>query len=202
MRHDWEENYQEGDTPWDSGQPELLLVEAVETGLLPPGRALELGCGTGTDAGYLQAAGYQVTGVDLSPTAIEQARRKVPQVTFGVLDVVLEPLPEGPFDLVFDRGCFHVFAEAEKQARFAEKVASVLRPHGAWLSLIGSTEGAPREHGPPRRNAREIVAAIEPALELVSLRAAAFHDTHGNPPAWFCLSRRRDQPAQPSSAPF
>ncbi|MGE0491361.1 MAG: class I SAM-dependent methyltransferase [Vulcanimicrobiota bacterium] len=202
MRHDWEENYQEGDTPWDSGQPELMLVEAVEAGLLPPGRALELGCGTGTNAAYLAEAGYEVIGVDLSETAIEKARAKASQVAFMVLDIMAESLPPGPFDLVFDRGCFHVFSEPDKQARFVERVASVLRPHGAWLSLLGSTEGAPREHGPPRRSAREIVAAIEPALAIVSLRAAAFHDTHGNPPAWFCLSRRRQQPAQPSTPPF
>jgi hypothetical protein len=59
-----------------------------------------------------------------------------------------------------------------------------------WLSLIGSTEGPPREFGPPRRSAREIVLAVE-------LRSAEFrgHDVK----AWFCLSRRRTIPAQPST---
>lgn len=65
----------------------------------------------------------------------------------------------------------------------------MLTPSGLWLSMIGSTEGLPREVGPPRRSAREVILAIEPALEIVELRAAEFH-VHGAR-AWFCLSRRR-----------
>jgi hypothetical protein len=72
-----------------------------------------------------------------------------------------------------------------------------LEPGGFWLSLIGSTEGPPRESGPPRRSAREVTLAIEPALEIVELRSTEFrgHDAK----AWFCLSRRRTMPAAAST---
>jgi hypothetical protein len=63
--------------------------------------------------------------------------------------------------------------------------------------LIGSTEGPPREFGPPRRSAREVTLAIEPALEIVELRSAEFRGN--NATAWFCLSRQRTMPAQPST---
>jgi hypothetical protein len=63
--------------------------------------------------------------------------------------------------------------------------------------MIGSTEGPAREVGPPRRSAREIVHAIEPALEIVEFRSAEFHGTDAK--AWFCLSRRRTGAAQASS---
>ena len=86
------------------------------------------------------------------------------------------------------------------RSRFAERVAAVLAPNGLWLSLIGSTEGPPRDVGPPRRSARDVVAAIEPALELVALREARFDPKSDTPlHAWVCLSRRRELPAQPSS---
>jgi len=98
---------------------------------------------------------------------------------------------------VFDRGCFHVFDEAEERQRFAAQVAAVLAPDGLWLSLIGSTEGPAREVGPPRRSEREVTLAIEPALEIVELRSAEFHGN--NAKAWFCLSRKRTMPAQPST---
>jgi hypothetical protein len=119
---------------------------------------------------------------------------------FSVQDFLAGEPPQGPFQLVFDRGCFHVFDEAEERARFAARVAGVLAPAGQWLSLIGSTEGPAREVGPPRRSAREVLAAIEPALELRELRAVAFR-TQGPraAEAWLCVARRRELPAQPST---
>ena len=74
-------------------------------------------------------------------------------------------------------------------ARFAAQIAAILAPGGLWLSLIGSTEGPAQEAGPPRRSAREVILAIEPALEIQALRAAEFHGQGAK--AWFCLARRR-----------
>ena len=108
---------------------------------------------------------------------------------FVTLDVLAAAPANGPFDFVFDRGCFHVFDEPEERAQFAARVAAALVPGGLWLSVVGSTEGPPREVGPPRRSAREVTLAIEPVLEIVELRAAEFRE-HGAQ-AWFCLSRRR-----------
>jgi hypothetical protein len=90
-----------------------------------------------------------------------------------------------------------VFDEPDERQRFAARVAAVLAPGGLWLSLIGSTEGSPREVGPPRRSAVEVTLAIEPALEVVELRSAEFHGS--NAKAWFCLSRQRTRLAQPST---
>jgi hypothetical protein len=116
---------------------------------------------------------------------------------FATLDFLAAPVPGGPYQFVFDRGCFHVFDEPDERVRFAAHVADAMAPGGLWLSLIGSTEGPPREVGPPRRSARDIAIAIEPALEIVELHSAEFrgHDAK----AWFCLSRLRTVPAQPSS---
>ena len=84
--------------------------------------------------------------------------------------------------------------------RFAERVASLLAPGGQWLSLIGSTEGGPRDSGPPRRSARDVVQALEPYVELVELRAVYFEAVlESQPRAWVCRSRRRDVPAVPST---
>ena len=131
--------------------------------------------------------------------AAVKAGPDAPRVTFAMHDF-LEDTLAGSFDFVFDRGCFHVFDEPEQRARFAQRVADVLRPEGVWLSLVGSTEGPAREHGPPRRSARDIVAALEPFLEIVSLRATEFDvDLPTAARAWVCLARRRTVPAQPST---
>ncbi len=199
----WNEHYASGQTPWDSGEPDPALVAAVEAGTIPAGRALEVGCGTGTNALWLAAHGFDALGVDVSPLAIDRARAKMGDgrtaCRFEVLDFLKDP-PEGPFDFVFDRGCFHVFDAPEVRARFAALVAGVLRPGGLWLSLIGSTEGAARDTGPPRRSARDIASAVEPVLEIVQLRSIHFDlDLEMPPAAWLCLSRVRAVPAQPST---
>jgi hypothetical protein len=93
-----------------------------------------------------------------------------------------------------------VFDAPDVRARFAALVAGVLAPGGRWLSLIGSTEGAPRETGPPRRSARDIANAVEPSLEIIELRSIQFDVGVDLPPAaWLCLSRVRAMPAQPST---
>ena len=186
--------------PWDSGTPDEHLVDAVRVGLVTPGRTLEVGCGTGTNALWLAQQGFEVVGVDVSRLAIEKARSKAPMCRFEMLDFLATDPPGGLFDFVFDRGCWHVFDNAADRERFAARVAEQLAPGGHWLSLIGSTEGAAREVGPPRRSARDVTTAIEPVLEILGLRTMIFDVQQPEPPkAWMCLSRRRDIPAQPST---
>jgi len=173
------------------------------------GRVLEIGCGTGTNALWLASQGFEVLALDLAPLAVERARAKAAAAprdaaescSFEVHDFLNGEPPPGSFQLVFDRGCFHVFDDSKDQLTFAARVGKLLANGGHWLSLLGSTEGPAREMGPPRRSAREILQAIEPAVELVQLRAMDFDGPPGAPPpkAWFCLSRRRDVAAQPSS---
>lgn len=200
---DWNQRYADGDVPWDTNEPDPHLVELVDAGVLQPGRVLEIGSGTGTNALWLAARGFDVHGIDVSPLAVEQARTKAgateAKVRFSVLDLFTGEL-EGAYDLVLDRGVLHIFDEPEVQARFARRVAELLHPQGQWLSLLGSTEGPDRDHGPPRRSVRDIANAIEPVLELVWLRATYFD---ANLPtrvkAWLVLSRPRSVPAQPST---
>jgi len=197
----WNDSYASGPLPWDTGQPEPLLVEFINSGMVTPCRTLEIGAGTGTNAIWLAERGFDVLGVDVSPLAVEKAVAKMERgdlnCRFATLDFLAAPPPGGPFQFVFDRGCFHVFDEPDERQQFTLQVAAALEPGGLWLSLIGSTEGPQRETGPPRRSAREITMAIEPALEIVELRSAEFGGRDAK--AWFCLSRKRTVPAQPSS---
>lgn len=197
----WNEAYASGHLPWDTGQSEPLLVEFVNSGAVTPSTALEIGAGTGTNAIWMAERGFDVLGIDISPLAVERARAKMEgralRCRFATWDFLAALPPDGPFQFVFDRGCFHAFDEPDERQQFAVQVAATLAPGGLWLSLIGSTEGPPREVGPPRRSAREVALAIEPALEIVELRAAEFPGHKAK--AWFCLSRQRTVPWQPST---
>lgn len=199
-RPSWNESYASGQLPWDTGEPEPLLVEFVASGGVTPARTLEIGAGTGTNAIWLAERRFDVLGIDVSPLAVERAHAKLAGralgCRFSTWDFLAAAPPGGPFQFVFDRGCFHVFDEPGERQRFTAQVAAALAPDGLWLSLIGSTEGPPRDVGPPRRSAREVALAIEPALEIVELRSAAFRE---GAMAWFCLSRKRTIPAHPST---
>lgn len=202
---DWNARYATGDLPWDSGHPSEHLVEVVGSRVIPAGRTLEIGCGTGTNSVWLAGQGFDVLGVDLSPLAVERARAKAAAAhadhcRFESLDFLAADPPGGPFQFVFDRGCFHTIDEDDTRARFAARVAALLVPGGQWLSLIGSTEGPARDTGPPRRSARDIMTAVEPSLELVVMRTIALDSlATPRPRAWLCLSRRREIEAQPST---
>ena len=203
-RSDWNDRYVTGDIPWDTGEPLDYLVDFVRSRPVPPGRALDVGCGTGTNSIWLARQGFDVLGVDLSDIAIGRAREKLGDsdvpCRFAALDILSDPVPGGPFDFVFDVGCFHIFDESEERALFAERVAAVLDQDGFWLSLIGSTEGPERDHGPPRRSLRDVVNAIEPSLEIIEIRSTDFRAHLPTPAAaWVCVARQRRVPAQPST---
>ena len=86
--------------PWDTGRPQPALVEWLKRTRPRPGRALDLGCGTGTNVIYLARHGFQVTGVDIARLAIARARRKARragvQARFLVADVTDLPPDLGP----------------------------------------------------------------------------------------------------------
>ncbi len=125
--------------PWDTGisPPELVAVIEGEH-KLAPGKALDLGCGTGTNCIYMAQHGWEVSGVDFMARALEKASRKAAaagvQVKFYKGDVTrLGNLPlRGPFDLLLDLGCFHGLP-AQGQAAYAEGVAALSRPGAVFL---------------------------------------------------------------------
>lgn len=119
---------------WDTGisPPELLAF--IQTH--PPGRALDLGCGTGTNVITLARHGWQVTGLDFAGRAIRTARQKAQaagvQVELRVADVSDRRELTGAYDLILDMGCFHSLSP-EKRAAYRENIKHRLRPGGAYL---------------------------------------------------------------------
>jgi len=196
----WDERYRTGDLPWDTGRHDGNLERALAEGVVAPCAALEIGCGTGTNAIWLARAGFRVTALDVSAPAVDMARDKAAaegaDVEFLVTDILTDPVPSAPFGFVFDRGCFHSFDEPAERSTFARAVWGALADDGLWLSLIGSTDGPDREIGPPRRSLADIAAAVEPLFEILSARTTRFDSDQPDPPrAWACVMRKRATPA-------
>lgn len=121
-----------GNTPWDSGitPPELYDFMASH----PAGRALDIGCGTGTNIVTLANAGWQVTGFDFAPRAISVAKRKLHRADINASvftdDATRMQNIHGTFDLALDLGCFH---SIENKADYLTQLTRILKPGGHWL---------------------------------------------------------------------
>jgi len=193
----FEDRYRAGDTPWDHDAPDRNLVDIVTGRPVHHCRALDIGCGTGVNAIWLARQQFTVTACDISPTAIDMARTKAAGLegncTFLVADILKGKISGSPFGLVFDRGCLHTVEAGDERRQFAANVASCLEAGGLWLTLTGNADEPEREVGPPRLTARELVDAVEPLFELLSLSAGHFGSDQPDPPkAWICLMRKRD----------
>ncbi len=182
--------------PWDIGKPDFNLIHMVKTTPIPPCKTLEVGCGTGDNAIWLAQTGFDVLAVDSSPIAIERAKSKAAtadvKCTFQVLDIFRNHVEGGPFRFAFDRGFLHIIDSNETRQQFAESLGGYLEETGLWLSILGNADQVRLGPGPPQRTARDIVYAVEPFFEVLSLVSGHFESKHADPArAWVCLMKKR-----------
>ncbi|MGH7918391.1 MAG: class I SAM-dependent methyltransferase [Candidatus Dormibacteraceae bacterium] len=148
---------------WDRGVPDEGLVDLVEGDQrLSPGRALDIGCGTGTETIYLAAHGWEATGVDMVSRALTLSRRKATAagVSARFVEADATRLQEfgigGGYGLLLDFGCFHTLPADQRDA-YVESVSRAAAP-GATFLLVGFTR-------PPR------VAPMHAGLSTEEVRA-------------------------------
>ena len=100
---------------WHLSRPSPELIAALGDGWLPPrGRVLDVGCGLGTETGYLASAGWQAAGIDLSETALARAAAGYGDAAFLRADVRRLPFQPHCFDAAVDRGCFHYLPPGDR----------------------------------------------------------------------------------------
>jgi SAM-dependent methyltransferase len=190
----WEERYRTGDTPWDTGRPSSELQRVLAEENVRPCRALELGCGSGTNAVWLAQQGFDMTAIDLSPLAISRARARAAaegaQVHFVCADV-LDPPDLGTFDFFFDRGCYHVVRRMDVQS-YLRTLLWVTHPATVGLVLAGNAR-EPRDPGPPVVEERELCEEFGAVFDIVWLREFRFDQVEAGGVqflGWSCFLRR------------
>lgn len=168
-------------------------------------RAIELGCGTGTNAVYLAEQGWDVTAVDLAPQALEQAQRRTADAQragrfaggaqpprFVVGDVTQLDAITGPFDFVFDRGCYHCVRRAGLLGGYISTVRR-LTVTGSRILILAGNPDAGEPGGPPKVTAAELMADFEKLCRIERLAAMRFEEADGSdgPLGWSLSMTRR-----------
>ncbi len=195
----WDDRYKTGETPWDSGEPSKELQRVLSDRNIAPCRALELGCGTGTNAIYLAQRGFTVTALDLAPRAVEQARTKAARagviVDFRQADLLHLPDQGSAFPFVFDRGVYHHLRNVDLPG-FLGVLLRVTQSGGLYLTLAGNANDPNAGKGPPCVRAHELCLELSPIFDLVQLREFNFDRItfEGKPfehLGWSALLRRK-----------
>ncbi len=133
------ERYESGEVPWDSDSPPPEVTDLA--GGLPPGKALDLGCGYGRASIFLAEQGWQLDAVDFVPEAISQAAERAKdagvaaQIQFHVSSVTNLSFLKPPYDLALDVGCMHVLNH-EELIGYRDELLRLLRPGAKYLLFV------------------------------------------------------------------
>lgn len=174
--YDGEAAYAPGEPGWNIGelQPELAALERRGLFRSP---VLDSGCGVGVTAQVLAERGYEVVGLDVSATAIEQARQAAPEpgtaVTFDVADLSKDTGYSDHFNTVIDGLVFHCLPESARDGYIAS-IARALTRGGRFFALVFATDAFPpdSEFGPRPFTQDQLYGVVAKHLIVDELRAA------------------------------
>ncbi len=138
MEEQWESDYSKADIPnlpWEAFKPPSKLIKLIDSGKIKIGKAIDLGCGLGTNAVYLAKTGFEVTALDVSKTALKyasgQAEKAGVKINFIQGFAHKLDFPEKAFTLVFDRGCFH-HIPPELRQDYLNGICRILADNGSY----------------------------------------------------------------------
>lgn len=192
----WNDRYRDGNVPWDTGRPSSELQAVLREQSIEPCRALDLGCGTGTNSVWLAQQGFEVTGLDVAPLAVERAEERARaagvNARFLAADILNLPDPDRPFSFFLDRGCYHAVRRGAP-GLYASAVARQLAPGARGLILAGNANET-HDPGPPVVTEEQIRTEIGAEFEILDLHEFRFDEAAGVPArflGWSCLVAKR-----------
>ena len=191
----WEELYQEQEIesmPWFNPELDEDLENALDEIGLQCWSALDLGTGPGTQAMELARRGFTVTATDISEAAIRLASEKAQKQRLEITwkqDDILNTRLDWQFDLIFDRGCFHVLAP-ERREDYVRTVSDLLKT-GGYLFLKCFSRLQPGEEGPYRFTPEQIREIFGNRLSVLLIKETVYQGTLDPlPRALFCTMRK------------
>jgi len=193
----WDRVYENQDVetlPWYYPGLDPDFAAALERYGVTGGQVLDLCTGPGTQAMALAQRGFSVTAMDIAGSAVEQAcvkaREEGLDIVFHRDDILVSHL-DRTFDLVFDRGCFHIFPR-DKRREYVPAVSRLIKP-GGYLMLKCFSHLETRPEGPYRIAPTEIEELFSPGFDILAIQNTTFNGQNEKTPpkALFCAMRKR-----------
>jgi len=184
----WEEIYQQktnfvskdGNTfPWDIKTHEPVLEDLIKDYNIKQGKVLELGCGLGHDLKFFYEKGFDVTGMDVSPTSIDLCKKnnKDSQIKYVVGDIDTD-IPNERYNLIYDRGCLH--GNPDLMFTFFPKVYNALDYGGKIIIISSNTNGADtKTASPPKLNIKDLINLSDPFFKVLLIKEDIFKLANG-----------------------
>ncbi len=173
-----------GSPPWDTHVSPPELIQFIQ--YHPPGKALDLGCGSGTNSLTLARAGWDVCGVDFSLIAVKSARSKVRNLKEKVIirlgDVTNLALIQGSYHLILDIGCFHNLPGGQKE-KYSRNLNHLLLRDGTLLMYAHLRTGKNSTKGIIESD----IHRIHQVVPLIDRSDSM--DRKGHPSSWLIFSR-------------
>lgn len=183
----WETRYRQGEYHAGTGAflPELTsldpdFAQAIRFSGTNTGQLLEIGAGLGAQAVCYAQSGFDVTAIDVSPTAVETAGKHTAELVLGhgtlkfAVDNILVTKLQTTFDIIADRGCYATL-KAWELADYCFNVWQLLKPDGVFLLKVNAGQ-------------RKKVEPLETRFHIVeSFDTFYYGELRQGPPAIFFL---------------
>ena len=174
---DWEKVYQLEkieELPWYEEKIDLDLDDAIQ--IIKNGKFLDLGTGPGTQAAELSKKGFDVTGSDISPTAIQKAKKNFDNVRFVQDDILNSKFEDEYFDYILDRGCFHVFSEIERE-KYKKQMQRILKKGGlVFLKCISKKDASMGGNkGPHKFSEEQIRDFFRDQFDIIKIKDTVYY---------------------------
>jgi len=176
---DWDVFYKQNDVetmPWYEKNLDLDMVEEIQH--LDKGKFLDLGTGPGTQAIELAKNGFNVTGSDISPSAIKKAKSSTNNVNFVIDNILNSKFERESFDYILDRGCFHVLSVNER-IMYRSQIKRILKKNGMiFLKCMSKNEkNIPDDKGPHKFDKEEILNYFKNDFEIKKSKDSVYYGT-------------------------
>ena len=192
----WDDYYKETDVqtmPWYEKNLDHDIENEIKSHNYNAGSFLDLGTGPGTQALQLSKYNFEVTGTDISQSAIEKAKKLSDKINFLVDDILNSKLDDKRFNFIFDRGIFHIF-DVSQRSQYVQQVKRILNDNGIlFLKCMSVKEENLPDNGMPHKlSEQEITDSFGVDFDIEKINDSVFSgNLETNPKALFAVLRKK-----------